>query len=71
MKYDILVDFVYDDVKYVLYTDNTHNDKGEFNIYAAGVNDDGTFFEPMDVDSDVVFNAMIENYKKKIINGEI
>ena len=70
-KYNILMDFVYDGIKYVLYTDDTYTDKGEFNIYSAGVDSEGNYFKPYDADVDLVIKAMIENYKKKIEDGNI
>lgn len=69
-NYNILVDFVYDGVKYVLYTDNTYNDKGEFNIYTAGVDEKNNLFEPTDVDMDLVFKVMVEAYKNRILEGD-
>lgn len=70
-KYHILMDFIYNDIKYVIYTDDTYNESGSFNLYTAGVDPSGNFFEPTDTDVDIVFKAMIDEYKRKIIEGEI
>ena len=70
-EYDILMQFTYDDVDYVIVTDNTYNEKGEFNMYGARVGVDGRLREVYDTDMMDVFNVMIERYKEKIIKGEI
>lgn len=69
-KYDILLDFVYDDIKYVIYTDNTLTGD-ELNIYSAGIDSKGNYFEPIDTDVNLVIKAMIENYKEKILAGDL
>ena len=71
VEYDILMNFTYDDLDYVLYTDNTYDEFGAFNIYGAKVGKEGRLEEPDDVDINDVFNIMIEEYKDKIIKGEI
>ena len=71
INYDILMKFAYEDDDYVLYTDNTYNDLGEFNIYGARLGLDDRLEEVNDVDIDDVFNMMINEYKEKIIAGEI
>ena len=71
IEYDILVKFQYDDKDYVLYTDNTFSDQGEFNVYGAGIDKEGRLREVDDVDMDDVFHYMIQQYKEKVLNGEL
>lgn len=70
-EYDILMNFSYDDNDYVLYTDNTYDDKGDFNVYGARVDEEGRLLEVEDVDMDDVFKEMIDKYKEKVLKGEI
>ena len=70
-EYDILVKFTYEDDNYVIYTDNTYDELGQFNLYGAKLGRDDRLEEVDDVDINDVFNLMIEEYKKKIIVGEV
>lgn len=70
-KYHILMDFVYSDIKYVIYTDDTYTKDGKLNLYTASVEENGKLSEPLDTDIDIVFKAMIEEYKRRIIEGEL
>ncbi len=71
IEYDILMKFTYDNLDYVLYTDNTYDELGVFNIYGAKVGKEGRLEEVDDVDISDVFDKMIEEYKEKVIKGEI
>ena len=70
-EYDILMEFQYDGNDYVIYTDNTYNENGEFNLYGAGKDSEGRLREVNDVDMDDVFQIMINQYKEKVLNGEL
>ena len=69
--YDILMKFSFDSEDYVLYTDNTYDNEGNFNIYGAKLGIDGRLEEVDDVDMDLVFDIMIRRYKKKVLGGEL
>ena len=69
--YDILVKFTYEDEDYVIYTDNTYNKLGEYNIYGAKLGFDDKLEKVDDVDMDDVFKIVIDEYREKIVAGEI
>lgn len=69
--YDILVKFTYEDEDYVIYTDNTYNKLGEYNIYGAKLGLDDKLEKVDDVDMDDVFKIVIDEYREKIVAGEI
>ena len=71
MNYDILMKFSYEDDNYVIYTDNTYDEDGVFNMYGAKLGLDDRLEEVDDVDIQDVFNIMVDEYKKKIMAGEI
>lgn len=71
MEYDILMKFKYDGIDYVLYTDNTYNEKEEFNIYGASLDKEGRLTEVTDVDMMDVFSIMINRYREKVMSGEV
>ena len=71
MNYDILMKFTYEDEDYVIYTDNTYGEDGSFNMYGAKLGEDDRLEEVNDVDIQDVFNIMVDEYKKKIVAGEI
>ena len=71
MNYDILMKFTYDADDYVIYTDNTYDEDGIFNMYGAKLGQDDRLVDVDDVDIMDVFNIVIDEYKKKIISGEI
>ena len=68
---DILVKFTYDDNDYVIVTDNSYDSDGNINVYGAKLGRDERLEEVTDVDMPEVFNMMIEEYRQKILKGEI
>lgn len=70
-EYDILMEFTYFDEDYVLYTDNTYNALGEFNVYGARIDSDGRLQKVYDIDMDIVFERMIEKYKNEILRENV
>lgn len=68
---NILLDFVYDGVKYLICTDDTQDNEGNIKVYTVGIDSDGNYFEPTDADIDLVSKAMLESYTKKIEEGEL
>ena len=71
MDYNILVKFTYEDDNYVIYTDNTYDNEGFFNIYWAKLGNYDRLLDVDDVDIRDVFNIMIDEYKEKVRYGEI
>lgn len=70
-EYDILMQFTYFDNDYVLYTDNTYDSNGIFNVYGARVDSLGRLKKVNDVDMDIVFEHMIEKYKNDILKENV
>ena len=71
IEYDILMEFNYDGNDYVIYTDNTYDEEGKFNLYGAATDSEGRLREVEDVDMDDVFDMMINRYRESILKGEI
>lgn len=67
---DILIEFEYDKNKYIVYTDNTINEKGEYNLY-KGMIDGNKICDPIDIDVNEIFDKLIIDYKNKVLRGEI
>lgn len=67
---DVLIEFEYDKNKYIVYTDNTINEKGEYNLYKALLKEN-KIYNPKDVDVDEIFDKLIKDYKNKVLRGEI
>lgn len=67
---NILIKFKFDNDDYIVYTDNTYNNKGEFNLYRAMIKDD-KLYDVIDADVIPVFEKLIKEYKVKVIRGEI
>jgi hypothetical protein len=70
-EYDILMSFSYFDDDYVLYTDNTYDSNGSFNVYGARVDSRGRLKRVDDVDMDIVFNRMIEKYRNEVLKENV
>jgi len=68
---DVLIRFTYDGNKYIVYTDNTYNKSGEFNLYEALIDNSNKLREPSDIKVMPIFDTLIYEYKKKVIKGEI
>lgn len=68
---DVLIEFTYDSENYIVYTDNTYDQDGMFNLYKAHIDDDNKLSDPSDVDVDEIFDKLINDYKNKVIRGEI
>lgn len=71
INYDVLIKFDYDNNNYIIYTDNTYNDKGEFNLYGAMIDKENKLNSVYDVDVIAIFNKLIAEYKDKIIKGAV
>ena len=71
IKCDILIEFTYDSVNYIVYTDNTIDENGFFNLYKAKIDSENKISDPDDVDVDEIFDKLILDYKNKIIRGEV
>lgn len=71
IEYDILMEFNYDGNDYVIYTDNSYDEEGKFNLYGASLDSEGRLREVEDVDMDDVFDMMINRYRESILKGEI
>ena len=68
---DILIKFEFDGDNYIVYTDNTYDKNGYFNLYKAMVGKDNKLYDPTDIDVLPVFDKLIADYKSKIVKGEI
>ena len=68
---DILVKFTYDCNQYVIVTDNSYHDDGDINVFGAKLGKDDRLEDVVDVDMTDIFNTMIEEYRQKILRGEI
>ena len=68
---DVLIEFVYDSEKYIVYTDNTIDSDGFFNLFKAHIDSDNKISDPDDVDVDMIFDRLINDYKEKVISGEV
>ena len=67
---DILMSFSYEDNDYVIITDNTYDDEGNFNMYGAKLGPDNRLEEVVDRDVISIFDSMIKDYKEKILRGD-
>ena len=70
-EYDILMKFTYFDEDYVLYTDNSYDSSGNFNVYGARVDSLGRLKKVNDVDMDIVFERMIDKYKNEVLKENV
>ena len=70
-EYDILVKFTYDGNEYVLCTDNTFDKDGNIRTFGACVDKEGRLSEVSDVDMDDVFRIVGEQYRDKVLEGEV
>ena len=68
---DVLIKFEFDGDNYIVYTDNTYDKNGYFNLYKAMVGKDNKLYDPTDVDVSPIFDKLISDYKNKIARGEI
>ena len=68
---DIVIKFDFCDQHYIVYTDNSYNEKGEFNLYKALVSEDNKLCDVIDVDVIPIFDKLILDYKKKVVMGEL
>lgn len=68
---DVLIKFEFNQNNYIVYTDNTYNTDGYFNLYKAKVDANGLLSDPIDIDVIPVFDKLISNYKNKIKKGEL
>lgn len=71
MDYEVLIKFDYDDKNYIVYTDNSYNNKEELNLYGAMIDKDNKLNSVYDVDVIAIFNKLIAEYKERIIKGEV
>ena len=71
LNYDILVKFNYDGEDYIIYTDNTYDDKGIFNLYGACLDNEGRLIEVDDPDVHVIFDVMMKRYRENLLRGEL
>ena len=71
IKCDVLIEFEFDKNKYIVYTDNTHNEKDEYILYKGMINKQGNITDPTDIDVNPIFEKLIVDYKNKVITGEI
>ena len=69
--YDILMKFSYDDRDYIIFTDYTYDEEGILNFYGSGIDSEGRLVEVEDVDMDKVFQIKIDEYKDKLLRGEV
>ena len=67
---NVLIRFTFFDNEYIVYTDNKTGDKNEFNLYKALIKNNH-LYDPTDVDVIPVFDKLIKEYKRKVIQGEI
>lgn len=68
---DVLIEFEYDNNKYIVYTDNTYNKDDQFNLYKAKVDANRLLSDPIDIDVMPIFDKLILDYKEKIKKGEL
>ena len=68
---DVLIEFTFDNNKYIVYTDNTFDNDGLFNLYKAKIDDNNRISDPDDVDVEKIFEKLIIDYKNKVVRGEI
>lgn len=68
---NILIRFEYKFNRYIVYTDNILNEKGEYNLYKALIDENNKIVDPEDTSVDSVFDKLINEYKKKVVKGEI
>ncbi len=71
LKCNVLIEFTYDSENYIVYTDNTYDKKGIFNLYKAHIDSDNKLSDPTDVDVEEIFDKLITDYKNKVARGEI
>lgn len=71
IKCDVLIEFTYDKRNYIVYTDNTIDDDGMFNLFKGCINQDNQISNPEDVDVDEIFDILINDYKMKVLKGDI
>ncbi len=71
VKCDVLIEFEFDNNKYIVYTDNIINKDGEYTLYKGMINKEGNVCDPEDIDVNEIFEKLIIEYKNKIIRGEI
>ena len=71
LKYDILVKFNFDGTDYIVYTDNTYDDKGIFNLFGASLDSEGRLTEVDDPDINIIFDIMMKRYREKVLGGEL
>ncbi len=70
-EFDILVKFNYDDGEYVIVTDNTYDNEGNINVYGAKLDGEERLEEVFDDEVKDIFDMMIEEYRQKILRGDI
>lgn len=70
IEYDVLIEFIYDNKNCIVYTDNTVDSNGLFNLY-KGYIDDNNIKNVEDSDLDEIFDRLIKDYKNKVMRGEI
>ena len=71
IEYDVLIEFIYDNRNYIVYTDNTVDSNGLFNLYKGYIDDDNNIKDLKDDKLDKIFDRLIIDYKNKVIRGEI
>ncbi len=71
MEYDILMRFNFDGEDYIIYTDNTYDDKGKINLFGASLDSEGRLIEVEDPDIHIIFNVMMKRYREKVLRGEL
>ncbi len=71
MEYNILVKFNYDGEDYIIYTDNTYDDKGKFNLFGACLDSEGRLMDVEDPDINIIFDVMMKRYREKVLRGEL
>ncbi len=70
LNYNIIISFDYDNESYIIYTDNTFDEDGNFNLYGAKINEKNMLEEIVDVDAITIINNLIKEYKNKIKTGD-
>lgn len=68
---NILIEFEFDNNKYILYTDNSFTNNGDYNMYKGMINESGKIVDPTDIDVNEIFDKLIMEYKNKVLRGEI
>ena len=71
IKCDILIEFIYDNKKCIIYTDNTFDSNGLFNIYKGYIDENNHIKDVKDGKLDKIFDKLITDYKNKVRRGEI